>query len=705
MSAAAGSPSASPGLTGRRWLFGPAADLVLGCGLGYAVLFAAQTLAGDAMRAWMPFALLPLLTLLISGPHYGATLLRVTQRPEDRRKYGAFTLVVTLVLGLAFFLGLRSALLGSWILTVYLTWSPWHYTGQNYGIALMFLGRRGIPITLTIKRLVYASFVASYVLLFFSFHGFSQVGDYAPATYDGSIYHFVRLGIPAKVSAVVLPLAGLVYLASVVSAGVLLLRRARLSDLLPTFLLIALQALWFTAPVVARLLGVLQGVEPLSLEHASYAFMWIAVGHAVQYLWITTFFARESGLARAHTAFLARALVVGSAVWVVPVVLFAPEVLGRLPNDMGLGVMTASIVNLHHFILDGAIWKLRDSRIARVLMRPAVEDGSESSAAARVLPRWATVAAWSAGVLALTWGLGSRVATFAFRKAVGHQDLEAAVRDLRHMGRLLVSGPADHLQVASLALGRGDLSLAREYAERGLALYPTADGWLQRAQIDALGGDWSAVAQATEAAHRLAPANVEALSLAGEAYTRLGEVERAVERLERAVLVDPGHAASHRRLGSVRLLLGDLEGAREHLARADELGDHGALANLGEVLRLQGDQRGAVETLRRSAALEELPQTLRRLAWILATTADDTLRDPPEALRLAQRLNEASHFEHPGHLETLAAAQAASGDLAAAVRWQGEALARCDPRARTEVEQRLALYRQGQSLREPPSVR
>lgn len=696
------SEAALPVPAQRRWLFGPAVDLLLGCGLGYALLFTVQVLAGATLRAWLPFALLPLLTLTVSGPHYGATLLRVYQRREDRRKYVVFSVYVTLLLGVLFLVGLRSALLGSLILTLYLTWSPWHYTGQNYGIAVMFLGRRGIPITRTIKRLVYASFVASYVLLFFSFHGTSPVGDYAPATYDGSIYHFVRLGVPAAVSIVVLPLAALVHLASLVTAGVLLLRRAPLRDLVPTFLLIGLQGLWFTAPVIARLLGALQGVEPLSLEYASYSFMWIAVGHAVQYLWITSFFARQSGLSRAHAGFLVRALLVGSAVWVVPVVLFAPEVLGRLPSDMGLGVMTASIVNLHHFVLDGAIWKLRDSRIARVLIRRS-EEGEASSASpgsARRLPRWAVATAWGLGVLVLAWGLSSRVATYRFRTAIERQDLAAATVDLGRMARFLVSGPADHLQLSSLALGQGDVALAREQAERGLALYPTADGWLQRARLAALAGDWPGAADAAEQVVRLDPRNVEALSLAGEAFTRVGRIERAVECLERAVAVDPEDAVAHRRLGSVRLLLNDLPGAREHLQRADELGDHGALANLGEVLRLLGDLRGAVTVLKRSAALEELPQTLRRLAWILATTADDTLRDPPEALQLARRLNESSRFAHAGHLETLAAALAANGDFDGAVRRQLEALERTDPRGRTEAERRLALYRQGRAMLE-----
>ena len=52
-----------------------------------------------------------------------------------------------------------------------------------------------------------------------------------------------------------------------------------------------------------------------------------------------------------------------------PALVFAPQVLGGLPYDLGLGLMVASAVNLHHFVLDGAIWKLRNTRVAGVLLR------------------------------------------------------------------------------------------------------------------------------------------------------------------------------------------------------------------------------------------------------------------------------------------------------------------------------------------------
>jgi hypothetical protein len=130
-----------------RWLFGPARDLILGCGLWYLVALALLCVEGPTIRAATGAAILPMLTLVFGTPHYGATLLRVYERREDRRGYAIFAVWTTALLALLFVVAVHQPLLGSLILTVYLTWSLWHYTGQNYGLTVMFLRRRGVPVS------------------------------------------------------------------------------------------------------------------------------------------------------------------------------------------------------------------------------------------------------------------------------------------------------------------------------------------------------------------------------------------------------------------------------------------------------------------------------------------------------------------------------------------------------------------------------
>ena len=139
MSAALRVPAVAP----RRWLVGPVTDLLFGCGLAYAFVFAAHALAGAAFRDWIPFAWLPIATLLVSTPHYGATLIRVYEDAQERRLQARFAVWATAALCVGFWLGLRSVAIGSLFVTLYLTWSPWHYTAQNYGVAMVLLRRRG----------------------------------------------------------------------------------------------------------------------------------------------------------------------------------------------------------------------------------------------------------------------------------------------------------------------------------------------------------------------------------------------------------------------------------------------------------------------------------------------------------------------------------------------------------------------------------
>ena len=50
------------------------------------------------------------------------------------------------------------------VFTLYVSWSPWHYSGQNFGVAAMFLRRRGIALEGAGRRWLHASFVLSYAL-------------------------------------------------------------------------------------------------------------------------------------------------------------------------------------------------------------------------------------------------------------------------------------------------------------------------------------------------------------------------------------------------------------------------------------------------------------------------------------------------------------------------------------------------------------
>jgi tetratricopeptide (TPR) repeat protein len=478
-------PLPAPGA--RRWLFGPSADLLLGCGLGYVALFAAFLFAGGAVRESLPASFFPLLTLLIGSPHYGATLLRVYERSEDRRGYVVFGLWVSLAIWSVFALSIYWPLLGSVLVTVYLTWNAWHYSGQNYGLSVMFLGRRGIRVEPPVKRALHASFLLSFAMTAVAVHAVSSTSTYGPEALYGTngVYRFLPLGIPAEVAAPALLLCASAYLATVGGALVGLLRVARLGDLAPTLVLVGVQALWFVVPLLARAAGLLQRWEPLSAQHAAYYFLWIACAHFLQYLWISVYFAAKDERYPGLPRYLGKTLLLGAAIYGVPALLFAPGLIGRVSFESGLFLLVAAAVNLHHFILDGAIWKLRDRRVGSVLVGGGVR-AAEAPAPARRRVRWLPAAIYASGALCVAVSVGGALESEIGYRAALRRDaarLETAARRLAWMGR---DGPSTHVQLGGLALARGDWEAALGSYRRALALDPNHADALEGAAVASL---------------------------------------------------------------------------------------------------------------------------------------------------------------------------------------------------------------------------
>lgn len=100
----------------------------------------------------------------------------------------------------------------------------------------------------------------------------------------------------------------------------------------------------------------------------------------------------------------------------------------------------------------------------------------------------------------------------------------------------------------------------------------------------------------------------------------------------------------------------------------------------------------------------ELAQANNTLAWTLATSPQDGLRDGARATRLAFAACELTDWKNAAYIDTLAAAYAETGNFAEAVRWQAKALElpEFQGTVRTEAMNRLALYESGRPYRESP---
>jgi tetratricopeptide (TPR) repeat protein len=531
-------PTDSTSASGARdgWLYGRGTDLLLGAGVGYLVSIPMLAVASDLWEvAGWSIAASALLSLFISGPHYGATILRVYERRDDRRKYALFAVWATLALCALFVVGLHDALVGSILITLYATWSPWHFSGQNYGIALMFLRRRGVDIDPRAKRLLHASFLLSFGLWIVAMHG-ARYAVTIPTLSGGdtTTYRFLPVGIPEGAVGVAIPLLALAYLVCLTGAVMRLHRGAGLRALAPALCLLTVQGLWYVLPALAmRATGA-------QLNGLAFAVIWISAAHAAQYLWVTSYYAKREDPSHRLAPYLGRALLAGSTVTILPGLIFAPGWLGTIPWDMGLAILLVSVVNLHHFVLDGAIWKLRDGRVARMLLRSPT---SEPAASFATLPRhrvFRTAMALLGAASLVIAGTDLWQREFVINRV--DDDVQRILRASQRLGWVGRQNPALHVHVARVLASRDELDAAAAEFQRSLDLHPTPAAWVGLGRVHASRGEWSEAGDSFAAALAESPENLPALVNAGRAWIELGRPDLAKRALDRARVQAPQSA-------------------------------------------------------------------------------------------------------------------------------------------------------------------
>jgi tetratricopeptide (TPR) repeat protein len=188
---------------------------------------------------------------------------------------------------------------------------------------------------------------------------------------------------------------------------------------------------------------------------------------------------------------------------------------------------------------------------------------------------------------------------------------------------------------------------------------------------------------------------------------RRGRTAEAVARFERAVALRPDHFEARLALGADLPALGRRDEAAAHLLQA---ASHAPTANPRACKNLarrlaELDQAAAAERVLRACA-RRLPgdaSVADRLAWLLATSADDSVRDPAEALALAVEVVRRTGGDEPVALATQAAALAALGRSPEAVEAAREALARAkgDADLAGRIRRQLESYQAGRAWREP----
>lgn len=193
----------------------------------------------------------------------------------------------------------------------------------------------------------------------------------------------------------------------------------------------------------------------------------------------------------------------------------------------------------------------------------------------------------------------------------------------------------------------------------------------------------------------------------GIALSRKGNTEHAIESFEKAIQINPDYIKAYFHLGEAYAQQRKMDKALEHYHKATQINPEFFPAHfrMADVLAGKGELEKAIKNYKLVLNLKpDFAPALNGLAWIYATHKDPRYRNAEEAVRLARKACDLTKNQHPGFLDTLAAAYAESGEFEKAQQIARNALdlAMKAEQGDTaeEIEMRLLLYREGRAFRD-----
>jgi tetratricopeptide (TPR) repeat protein len=321
--------------------------------------------------------------------------------------------------------------------------------------------------------------------------------------------------------------------------------------------------------------------------------------------------------------------------------------------------------------------------------------------------------------------------TDEFEKARG--DLEAAIE----------ADPEDASlhEALGLALMMDDkLQAAQAAFDRAIKLAPESSGaFLQRARVRAMQGDRPEAIADLDKAIRIAPDEVVPLVLRARMHQQAGDSDRAAADLERVLARHPDHPAAIELRGLIAAERNDYPAAISDFRKlvSQKPDDAVLVGQLGMLYLAAKQPRQAIKRFTRSIELDDKNFTswrgrsdaeisigdhksaradlekalelqpddsgvLNNLAWLLATSPDEPIRDGKRAIELARKACEETTWKQPHIISTLAAGYAETGDFAEARKYSKQAVEseNSSPEVKTQLAGELASYEAEKPWRE-----
>jgi len=292
----------------------------------------------------------PAILLLGNFAHFAASTVRLYITPGATRRWPMLTLGFPLACLIVFTAVLAFAdWLVRYVFAVFLVWSPYHYAAQAYGLSMMYAYRSDCPVADGDKRLVRLACLIPFFWAVLRPQGglgvtLKHLGIVAPMPLE-----HLRAGVSTGLSVVALLAPFVLFL--------VLQRRGRTLPLI-SLSVIAVNAVWWTA------------------FNYINAFFWAALFHGVQYLTIAAIFHVREQTRRPENR---RGWAVHVGIFYGASVALAYGLFVLWPDAyVALGyerMLTAqlvvAVINIHHFVVDAYIWRLRrDPNLRTVVDQP-----------------------------------------------------------------------------------------------------------------------------------------------------------------------------------------------------------------------------------------------------------------------------------------------------------------------------------------------
>jgi len=205
------------------------------------------------------------------------------------------------------------------------------------------------------------------------------------------------------------------------------------------------------------------------------------------------------------------------------------------------------------------------------------------------------------------------------------------------------------------------------------------------------------------------PDHPAALELRGLIAAERDDYAAAIRDFRKLVSQNPDDAVVVGQLGMLYLADKQPREAIKRFTRALELDDQQFLSRRGrsDAQISIGDHKAALADLEKALALKpDDDGVLNNLAWLLATSPDDGLRDGKRAIELATKACEETKWKEAHIVSTLAAGYAETGDFESARKYSKQAVETGSesPEVKEQLEKELASYEAEKPWRERQTV-